>query len=81
MIRKSANSGCYCGFSAIYPILGQKRIALHTAADYSPGRYVFVRLDYANPRENTRHKLAPVATGPYRIVKSDADTILTQDGD
>ena len=52
-----------------------------TAADYSPGRYVFVRRDYANPRENTRHKLAPVATGPYRIVTSDADTIVIQDGD
>ena len=49
--------------------------------DYRPGTYIFVRRDYANPRTEARHKLAPVANGPYRIVSADQDTVDIQDGD
>ena len=46
--------------------------------DYEPGQHVYVRKDYANPREESRHKLVPLATGPYRIISVNEDTVVVQ---
>ena len=45
------------------------------------GDRVFVRKDYTNPRTETKHKLAPVATGPYLVVNADNSTVVIQHED
>lgn len=50
-------------------------------AEYRPGTHVFVRRDYANPRRDTRHKLATIADGPFRVCEVDKDTVVIQRGE
>ena len=49
-----------------------------TAEVIVPGSRVFVRKDYTNPRTDTKHKLSPVATGPYKVIEVDDHTVLIQ---
>ena len=43
--------------------------------------FVFLRKDYTNPRTDTKHKLAPLATGPHKVVSYDGRTVVVQVGD
>ena len=47
--------------------------------DIRSGSFVFVRKDYTNKNER-KHKLAPIANGPYRVVNDDEHTVLIEDG-
>lgn len=40
------------------------------------GAQIFVRKDYANPRTETKHKLAPVATRPYKVLEAVDYTVV-----
>ena len=47
-----------------------------------PGDRVFVRKEYTNPHVERKHKLSPVADGPYDVVEVNQDTVVieTEDG-
>ena len=38
--------------------------------------YVFLRKEYYNPEKERRHKLSPIADGPYRVVEVASDTVV-----
>ena len=42
--------------------------------DVTVGTYVFLRKDYMNPRRESKHKLAPIATGPDKVIAREANT-------
>lgn len=42
---------------------------------------MFVRKEYTNPKQERKHKLSPVATGPFEVVDFNADTVVVKDGD
>ena len=46
-----------------------------------PGSFAFVRKDYSNPREDTRHKLAARVDGPFFVHSTDAHTAVLKMGD
>ena len=46
-----------------------------------PGGLVFLRKDYSNPRKGSRHKLAPLVTGPYEIISVSTHTVVIKIGD
>ena len=43
--------------------------------------YVFVRKDHRDPKKGETHKLAPKASGPFRVIAVEKDTIVIEDGD
>ena len=45
----------------------------------TPGGYVYVRKDYHNPEE-PRHKLSPIATGPYKVIETRGRTLVIEIG-
>ena len=47
--------------------------------DIRPGSFVFVRKEYSNKSER-KHKLAPIADGPFRVISANAHTVLIEDG-
>lgn len=49
--------------------------------EYHPGDYVFVRKEHVNPRKESRHKIAPVALGPYKVISVNEHTTVIEDGD
>ena len=48
--------------------------------DVTVGTYVFLRKDYTNPRRESKHKLAPIATGPYKVTARDSNTVTIELG-
>ena len=44
------------------------------------GLFVFVRRDHT-PRTESRHKLAPVADGPFEVLEANSDTVVVKTGD
>jgi len=49
-----------------------------------PGVHVFVRRDYSPKTDGSvpgRHKLSPVADGPFKVLSVDEDTVVVDDGD
>ena len=48
--------------------------------DPKPGSYVFLRKEHYNTTES-RHKLAPIATGPHKVVSLEGRTLVIQIGD
>ena len=43
------------------------------------GSYVFLRKEFVDKKES-KHKLSPVATGPYRVAEVNKDTVVIIDG-
>ena len=43
-----------------------------------PGRHAFLRIDYKSAKDDTRHKLAPLVTGPHRIVSVTDNTVVLE---
>ena len=48
---------------------------------YRPGRYVFLRIDFRSAKDDTRHKLAPLVTGPHKIVSVRGQTLVLEHED
>ena len=46
--------------------------------DVTVETYVFLRKDYPNPRRESNHKLAPIATGPYKVTAREANTVTIE---
>ena len=46
--------------------------------DVTVGIYVFLRKDYTNPWRESKHKLAPIATGPYKVNAREANTVTIE---
>ena len=46
--------------------------------DVTVGIYVFLRKDYTNPRRESKHILAPIATGPYKATAREANTVTIE---
>ena len=46
--------------------------------DVTVGTYVFLRKDYTNPRRESKHKLASIATGPYKVTAREANTVTIE---
>ena len=46
--------------------------------DVTVGTYVFLRKDYTNPRRESKYKLVPIATGPYKVTAREANTITIE---
>ncbi|CAN8076688.1 unnamed protein product [Agarophyton chilense] len=42
----------------------------------APDGYVFIRKEYWNPEKEKRHKLSPVADGPFRVIWVAPDTVV-----
>ena len=42
------------------------------------GTYVFLRKDYTIPRRESKHTLAPIATGPYKVTTREANTVTIE---
>ena len=40
--------------------------------------YVFLRKDYTNPRRESKHKLAPIATGTKKVTAREASTVMNE---
>lgn len=55
-----------------------KRLRLPTQ-EISAGSYVFVRKEYFG-KQNPRHKLSPIAEGPFRVIDTTEQTVVIQDG-
>ena len=49
--------------------------------DPKPNGYVFLRKDYHEPKVGTKHKLAPVATGPYKVISVSDKTLVIKIGE
>ena len=47
--------------------------------DPLPGEYVFIRKDH-RARHEPKHKLSPIATGPYRVIDADDKTLVVEMG-
>ena len=45
--------------------------------DVTVGTYVFLRKDHTNPRRES-NKLAPIATGPYKVTAREANTVTIE---
>ena len=43
-----------------------------------PNRYAFLRIDFKSAKDDTRHKLAPLVTGPHRIVPVTDNTVVLE---
>lgn len=44
-----------------------------------PGSYVFIRKEYFS-KENPKHKLAPIADGPYKVKSGNEKTVVIEIG-
>ena len=52
-----------------------------TNAEYPPGSFVFVRKEHWNEKRESipnRHKLAPIADGPFEVQASNDDTVVVK---
>ena len=43
-----------------------------------PGSYAFLRIDFRNTKDDTRHKLAPLVTGPHLVVSTKENTVVLE---
>ena len=46
--------------------------------DVTVGTYVFLRKDSTNPRRESKHKLEPIATGPYKVTARETNNITIE---
>ena len=46
--------------------------------DVTVGTHFFLRKDYKNPRRDSKHKLAPIVTGTYKVTAREANTVTIE---
>lgn len=51
------------------------------ATDILPGSYVLIRKEYIKPDKEKKHKLSPIAIGPFKVISVNKDTVVVEDGD
>ena len=49
-------------------------------ARIEPGQFVFLRKEFISPQDR-KHKLSPIADGPFRVAESDDHTVVVERGD